>query len=181
MNGTRDIKVLSGLFLTIFIFLSGIGCENPGSVGRQIDDSNINVADTTIYIPSTSVDSVDTYSGLLDVFSSGIFDDPLFGRVEATSLLKPSLLAFDEVIGPNAVMKLRLQYNSKRVYGDSTSQADFEIIELDEIWRGKAWKYNDLPPLPDNSGMISNTVASFSISNQDSIEVTLWAELGKQV
>lgn len=172
MNGVFNFKVSTGLFLACLISLLVLGCETPGSVGEGIDEPDINVADTTILIPNTSVDSIDAYSGLSGSFSSGIFDDPLFGQVEATSLLKPSLLTFDDDLGPDIVMKLRLVFDSEQFYGDSTSSADFEVIEMNDIWRGKAWRYSDEPPLP-NSSMSSNTVGSFSVENQDSIEVTL--------
>lgn len=168
MNGAFKRKVFTGLVSAIFISLLVIGCENPGSTGSGVDGTEISIADTTVNIPSIGSDSVDAFSGRLGNFSAGIFDDPLFGQIKATTLIKPALQTFEDSLGPNTTMKLRLTYNTELISGDSLGQADFDLIEIDELWRAKAWKYGNQVPLSNNS-----PIASFTIFEEDSVEIAL--------
>jgi len=177
MNGAQRSANL--IYFYHFLVILGIvflstGCEDPGSVGNNAgdNDSVIRVSDTTFIISDVTVDSVNAFSGNKEFFSAGMFNDPLFGNIKSVSLLRPSLPPFTSSLEPTVVMKLRLGFNKQMVYGDTLSRADFELIKIGELWRQKAWKYDNEAVLDTNSEVI----ASFSITNQDSMEITMGEE-----
>lgn len=139
-------------------------------------ESETSVEVDTFQVSNIEPYSINTYSGSREFFSAGIFDDPLFGNLEATALLNPDLATYGEEIEAGTEMTLRLQVNADSTYGDTLSQTDYELIPISEIWRGKAWQLQDevdevLPPEEDQ-----DPIATFSLSDEDSIDVDLEQE-----
>ena len=108
------------------------------------------------------------FSGRLSYFSAGKFNDPLFGDMEATGLIKPALPAAGDTLEPGAVMKLRLRVDQQLIYGDSAAVSEFDLVEIGQVWRGKAWNIDEPVAL---SG--EGPVGSFSVGTEDSVDVTL--------
>ena len=148
------------------------GCEDPGSVGGGFTGTGTDVEIDTFSVSNITTDSFEVYSGGLNFFSAGQFSDPLFGDLNALSLIRPSLppVGRQDSVADNGRMLLRLQYDREEVYGDTLSTADFDLVEIDEIWRSRARQ------LKDDISLSSNVVGSFSVSNKDSIEVELASE-----
>lgn len=114
-------------------------------------------------------DSLEAYSGELAFFSVGQFNDPYFGNMKATGLIKPNLPSVSErSVLSNAEIRLKLVFEQDDIYGDSLSQAEFDLIEIDQIWRKKAWKLEQDVQLSGNP-----PVASFTVGQQDSMKVLL--------
>lgn len=161
------------LFLSILLFTFMIsGCEDPGSVGGGFTGTGTDVEIDTFSVSNITTDSFEVYSGGLNFFSAGQFSDPLFGDLTAFSLLKPSLppATRQDSVADDGRMLLRLQLDKDAIYGDTLSTVDFDLIEIDEIWRSRARK------LHDDIKLSQNVIGSFSVAEKDSIEVELASE-----
>lgn len=167
----RRAKIHRSRF-SLFLVLSCLifsGCEDPGLVGGGFTETNTRIQVDTVQVNGVEAQQLIYYSGGLTYFSAGRFNDPAFGDLQAVGLIRPGLPGSDDaVIEDDANVKLRLFFDQSFVYGDSLATAEFDVIELDQIWRGKTWQINDSVRLSGNS-----PVASFSIDEQDSIDVTL--------
>lgn len=164
---------LCGLF---FAFLIVTGCKDSGSVGGAIVGPGDALEVDTMEVTQMSTKSLVSYSGNLSYFSAGYFQDPLFGDVRATGLLKPSLPNANEdlVFDDSTTMHMRLHINKEAAYGDTLSSMQFDLVEISELWRGPAWRLNQDIALASGS-----PVATFTVTNQDSIDIPLsqeWAQ-----
>lgn len=166
----RAIKNSNYLFLFIFAsFLTVLsGCDDPGIIGQGFTDTNTAVVVDTFQVEGIETESYNYYSGSLSYLSAGQFVDPVFGDMSAVGLIRPSLLAEGTDISIEANMKLRLSIAQQYVYGDSVKPAEFDLIELDQSWRGNAWQINDDPQYRN-----ATPVGSFSVAQEDSIDVNL--------
>lgn len=147
-------------------------CESPGSVGGSFTDPGTELKDTVFAVNDVEIDSFTTYSGRLSFFSAGQFNDPLFGNISARSFIKPSIPGLTaDSLSSDLQMNLRLLIEDGSVYGDTLSTAEYDLVEIDQIWRGRAVElYDDI----DLSG---NLVGSFSVDEStDSLDVPLSSE-----
>lgn len=171
MNVARQNAALCSLFLALSVFsLTLYGCEDPGAVGGSYTDPGTEVRDTAFFVSDVQTDSFVSFTGNQSFFSAGQFNDPLFGNVRAVSLLKPSLptVGVTDSLTSSSYVSLQLAVNDSSLYGDTLSTAQFDIVELGEIWRGRAWKINDEVPLTPN------VIGSFEIDDEtDSLVVPL--------
>ncbi len=162
-------------FWTFFIgglifILSISGCEDPGPVGNSLTGSETELVVDTLSIGSVESDTLNPFSGQRTYFSLGQFDDPLFGLMSASAYLRPNLpsTTSSDTLEEDANMKLRLIFDTGQVYGDSLQSGSFDIYEIDQRWRGKAWRLKDQISF-DNS----QTVGSFTLGEEDSLDVLL--------
>ncbi len=174
MSVARNNAAVFCLFLIVSV--SGLlltGCESPGSVGGSFTDPGTEVRDTVFSVTDVQTDSFTTFSGNLAYFSAGQFNDPLFGNLSARSFVKPSLpgIVNADTLTSGVRMNLRLILQDSAIYGDSLSTAQFDLVEIDEIWRSRALK------LYDDIGLSQNTVGSFSVdASTDSLDIPLDSE-----
>ena len=172
------VAIITLIFSALVLFQIG-GCTDSGSVGGSLPGSNSDVQVDTLEITGLQSDTLESFSGSLNFFSAGRFQDPLFGDLEATGLIKPALPASNEDLSfdNNTQMRLRLAINRDAVYGDTLADAEFDLIELREIFRGNAFMLNDevqIPDIIDGEGPIMGTrVGSFTVNNEDTVEVEL--------
>ncbi|MDX1638661.1 MAG: DUF4270 family protein, partial [Balneolaceae bacterium] len=160
----------NALFLCCILVLFALlaGCENPGIVGEDFSDTNTAIVTDTVAVENLETKSYRFFSGNLSYFTIGKFTDPLFGEMTSTGLIRPQLVSSSETVAINANIKLRLVFQQSLVYGDSTQPAEFDIVELDQRWRGNAWKLDDEPQLSNNP-----PVASFTVEKQDSMDIEM--------
>ncbi|MGK7369806.1 MAG: hypothetical protein ACNS64_06295 [Candidatus Halalkalibacterium sp. M3_1C_030] len=173
MSVARNNAAVFCLFLLVSV--SGFmltGCESPGTVGGSFTDPGTQVQDTVFAVTDVQTDSFTTYSGRLSFFSAGQFNDPLFGNLSARSYIKPSLPGLTtDTLSSNVQMNMRLLIEDGSVYGDTLSTAEYDLVEIDEIWRGRA------VDLYDDLQLSQNVVGSFSIDGStDSLEVPLGSD-----
>lgn len=170
----RNNATVFSLFLVVSVFtLLMIGCEDPGSVGGDFTDPGTQVQDTVFSVSNVRTDSFATFSGNQSFFSAGQFDDPLFGNISAMSLVKPTLpgIVRGDTLVQNTEMNLRLVFGDSLLYGDTTSTAEFDLVEIGEIWRSKARR------LYDDIQLTQNQIGSFQVDGEtDSLEVPLASE-----
>lgn len=158
-------------FLLVFwvcaITLVLAACENPGTVGGSFTDIGSEVVIDTLEIGPVEIDSIESYSGRLSYFSSGRFNDPLFGNLTVTGLLRPSLPSASSAneIEDGATIWLNLAIDQNGVYGDTQASAQFDLVEIDQVWRGKSWQLHDEVQLAE-----SDPVASFEVSPSDTLK-----------
>lgn len=160
-------KFLSLCFIILY-FSMLTGCEDPGVVGGEFSDTNTAVKVDTFAVDGIGTDNFDYYTGNLGFISAGQFNDPLFGDMKATGLIRPGLLD-SGAVSSDAIMKLRLIFDQDAVYGDSAKTANFNLYEMTQPWRGNAWKINDKPEF----SMPLSTVGSIPVADEDSITVPL--------
>lgn len=144
------------------------GCDNPGSVGADIPGSggaSVEVVEDTISIVADT--TFNSYSGSFSYFSAGAFSDPLFGDLRATGMLKPALPNNDS-LEADAKMKMRLLLSADDVYGDTLASQSFDVYEISEFWRARAYKLKDEIQLDK-----SRKIASFTVGTEDSMDVLL--------
>lgn len=167
----RNNAAVGSLILALSVFsLTLYGCEDPGAVGGSFTDPGTEVRDTVFYVSDVEVDSFISFTGNQSYFSAGQFNDPLFGNVRSVSLLKPSLptIGVTDSLSAGSYLSLQLAVNDSSLYGDTLSTAQFNIVELNQIWRGRAWKINDEVPLSQN------VIGSFQVDETtDSLVVPL--------
>jgi len=152
------------MVLTLFFSISS--CDNEGVVGGELTRGEDLVETTTIVVDDVEVVSENGFSGLLSYSAMGIVNDPVYGTITSSSLLKPSITQADiDNFTDNFSLKLMLHFNPDR-YGDTTTTSQYNIYEINERWRGQEIQYND-PVTIDESTLIG----SFQVSDEDSIKV----------
>lgn len=165
----HNTGTLAAVAFSIVVLLNLSGCEDSGSVGGAFPGSGTNVQVDTLALSELHVDTLSTISGGLSYFSVGRFQDPLFGDISATGVLRPvvsdsnGFYTFNE----NTTMQLKLAINRAAVYGDTLSAQQFDIVEVANVFRSNEVNYGD------EIQTTGSTVGSFSITNQDTIRVDL--------
>ena len=152
------------MVLTLFFSISS--CDNEGVVGGELTRGEDRVETTTFTVNNVEILQDNGFSGLLSYSGMGIVNDPVYGTVTSSSLLKPSITQAEiDIFSENFSLKLMLHFNPDR-YGDTTSTSQYNIYEINERWRGQEIRYND-PVSIDQSTLIG----SFQVSNEDSVKV----------
>lgn len=158
------------LIVTCSVIIGLSGCENPGSVGSNLEGPAGEIDTDTLYVEGLQAVSPVSYSGKLNYFAGGQYADPLFGDVSTTTLLKPMLPVDSVEMDGDTKVLLRLETEGSE-YGDTLASQDFDIYEITELWRGAALKANDQIQFDEN-----NPVASFTVGDEDSLTVELSSE-----
>ncbi|MCA1802226.1 MAG: hypothetical protein LC662_07185 [Rhodothermaceae bacterium] len=157
------LLTIAAIIPAAFLFIS---CEDSGTVGSSFSGSNQIIQVDTLRIDAITPLDLPTFSGELINFSAGQYDDPLFGSFRATAIIMPGLSTAERVIGSGDELYLVLYPTT--VYGDSTSTAAFDLIEIGERWRGTNWTLDDRPVLT------GNVIGSFEVGpDADSIAVPI--------
>lgn len=156
-----------------FVFALGLlimlaGCERPGSVGNGLTDSGAEVQIQSDTIEVVSTRAFDAFSGNYSRFSAGGFNDPIFGDIAATGFIKPALPAANDTLTQDATMKMRLLFDNADVLGDTLAEQTFDVYEVNEFWRPNVIKLKGNLAIKN-----SPKVASFTVGEEDSLEVTL--------
>lgn len=133
-------------FLPAALFF--ISCEESGTVGSSFTGTDQIIQVDTLRIDSITPVDLPTFSGELNNFSAGQYDDPLFGSFRATAILMPGLPLAERAIG--SADELYLVLFPSTIYGDTTSTATFDLVEVGERWRGTSWTLADQPVLTGN-------------------------------
>jgi hypothetical protein len=158
---------ISATLVALILFLIS-GCDNEGIVGEGLSPDGDKVETTTIDVTNLELISSNGFSGNLRNTGMGIVDDPAYGTIRSSALLKPSISTTDiQFIPSGYTFKLKVQLNSL-TYGDESSVSDYTIYEVDELWRGREITYND-PVSVDESKIIG----TFQVSDESSVEVDL--------
>lgn len=153
------------LLLTAFIFSLMVGCDPSGSVGGGFADPNTDIRFDTTALSQVQIDTLVAYSGNLDFFSAGKFQDPLFGDVTAKGFFKPPLgsnrdtLAFDD----STKVFLNLAIYDDGTYGDSLADQTFGLYEAQQLWRGNQWQLNTTIPIAPTP------ITTFTVQSQDTL------------
>lgn len=155
------------------IFLGLNGCENPGSVGSGLAGPDADVITDTIFVEGVQTIEPVSYSGDLPFFSAGHYNDPLFGEMETTSFLKPSLPSGDNDMQVDSKMILRILLDNNQIYGDKSAPQEFGIYEIDELWRDRALRVYDKIQIKKEDGEIESKLGEFTVGNEDSLDIEL--------
>ena len=171
----RLIKKASGKAPSILIILASMlmlqvaGCSDSGSVGGGLPGTGSQIESDSLEVSGVQVETIVPFSGAINFFSVGQFQDPLFGDLNAVGYIKPVLPAKDNDFFFGSNMTLQLAINDNTIYGDTLSAARYDLIELAEIYRGTSFRLNDeleFSPAP--------VVGSFTVqNNEDSVAVSL--------
>jgi hypothetical protein len=168
------IKKASGKAPSILIILASMlmlqvaGCSDSGSVGGGLPGTGSQIVVDSIDISGTQVQPLPAFSGNLQFLSTGSLQDPLFGNLTATGLVKPTLPPLVEEFNFGTDMTLRLVFNTDVPYGDTLATQRYNIVELNEVFRGNAVRLND--KIEKSTGPV---VGSFTVQNQDSVDIEL--------
>jgi len=142
-------------------------CENPGSVGSNLTDPTSEVVrDTLIINGLTSVDAT-SYSGELNLFSAGSFDDPLFGSMGVTGYLKPNLPAASDTLKSDGEVLLRIMYDRGQVSGDTVGTQQFDLYQINQYWRDRVLKVDN------ELALAQQKLGEFSVGSEDSLMINL--------
>lgn len=166
---------------SIVVICTGIllsGCDNPGAIGEGVPETGARVVVDTFQVGSVQSTEFDWYSGDFSFFSAGQVIDPIFGTIRATGMLKPALPSASDTMQAGAEMDLRLIMKGSNTYGDSLAAQSFDIYEIQELWRGRAWMLQDEVELADTP-IASFTTSNPELGDPDSLDVPLngqWLE-----
>jgi hypothetical protein len=152
--------------MVLALFFSISSCDNEGVVGGELTQGEDRVETTTFDVDDITIESENGFSGLLSYSAMGIVEDPVYGTVTSSSLLKPSITQSQiENFSGAYSLKLMLEFNPDR-YGDATTTSQYNVYEINERWRGEEIQYNE-PVSFDQSTLIG----SFQVGNEDSVKV----------
>ena len=155
-------------FMVLALFFSIVSCENEGIVGGELIPEDESIETNTYAIDDISIVKDNGFSGLLAYSAMGIVNDPIYGTITSSSLLKPSITQNEIEIFPDSLsLNLVLHFNPQS-YGDTSSTSQYTIYEINERWRGREVQYNN-PVAIDQSTQIG----SFQVSDEDSVIVPL--------
>lgn len=148
-----------------------LNCENPGSVGGSLIDKPTIKLDT-LELSGFMADSIESFSGRIAYMPIGTYNDPLFGEMNTTGYLKPSIVSAQLSSDLSALydMSLVLRFDRNRVYGDTSTVSSFTIYEIQEKWRGTEFLLND--ELLINQ---IEQVGSFTVSSDTTVKIPLSA------
>jgi hypothetical protein len=166
----KPFQSIGSLFALIIcsIFLGLSGGESPGSVGSDLTKSKAEVETDTIFVEGFQAIQPNSYSGELSFFSAGVYDDPLFGSIEANGFLKPALIDDSNNIEGDAKMLLRVILDEDQVYGDDSATQEFNVYEIGELWRDRALSIYD-----DIQINTFQKVGELTVGTRDSLDVEL--------
>ncbi len=158
------------LLLAVGLFAS---CDDTPIVGGELSPDDVQVHADTVIISNLSLVSSPSFSGNLIYVTTGKVDDPVFGKITATALLRPTIARDAQVdtIGENAVARLSLNISSR--YGHESAPGDFQVVEIGRPWRSTSWRYDSIPDFARNPDMSKKVVGEFTLTGTDSITVRL--------
>jgi len=142
-------------------------CDKPGVVGTKLVPANGQVVTDTIPITNFNTSGIGVYSGDRTYYTVGIYNDQLYGKIEATGLVQPQLVSPSSIDTIKPDTKISLRFYIRSVYGDTNKTVTFDIQEASRQWRGKSWTIDQQPP---TSG---NVITSFKVGNVDSVDVPM--------
>lgn len=156
-------------FLLLITSLSSTGCESSGTVGNDLIDKGEFMGSEILNVTEKRVIEENTFSGRLIFTAIGHLEDPVYGTVEATGLIKPAIFRDQiEIISAADTLYLRLIFEPD-AYGDANSLSSFEIYELAETWRGNQLRYNQ--PVPDLDRSVK--IGEFTLADEDTVLVEM--------
>ncbi len=163
--------MVAAFLILIFSVTIFMGCESPGLVGDDIITEDDTIETFTYIVDDLNILQENAFSGRLPNTALGHLQDPLYGTIKSTALLKPEISrAQVDTILDNTKIFLRLIFNST-IYGNESSVSEFEIFEAGEIWRGNQLRYNREIEVDFGS-----KVAEFQVAQQDTVIIELSEE-----
>lgn len=169
MNTAFRRGLRNGFLLVLAAAFLLIGCKDSGSIGSSFTENETSVAIDTLGVTNIATERSEAFTGNLSNLSAGIFDDPAFGEVKATGLIRPALSNNDsDNMQSDATLLMRLHLQPALVYGDTASTARFDLVEMTQLWRGSAWRIND-----EITFAAGAPLASFSVDNQEIVEIPI--------
>ncbi|REL38741.1 hypothetical protein DYD21_01970 [Rhodohalobacter sp. SW132] len=157
------------MVLALFIFISA--CDNEGIVGEGLNPSGERVQTSTYPLTDIEILQGNGFSGQLGQSALGKVDDPFYGSIHASALIKPSINPEDlDEFPSDHNLRLILEFNTVK-YGDENSVSEYNLYEINQRWRGPAITYNN-PVSYDET----NLLGSFQVTDESSIEVDLDSE-----
>ncbi len=163
-KGSRS-SIAAFLLLAVFTFM---GCDSPGSVGEEIISGSDGVNTESLFPENFTVLDQNTFSGRLPNTALGYIDDPVYGKISSTALIKPGLSrAVVDTIREDDSVYLRLIFRQE-VYGNINTVSNFTIYEANEIWRGNQLRYNQ-----EVDVNFARQIGAFEVSDEDTVLVEL--------
>ena len=168
-KGSQSLLVAFLLVMTIGF---SSGCESSGTVGSDLIGNDNFMESEILPVDGIRVIHENTFSGRLIYTSMGYLEDPLYGTIESTALIKPAIFRDQvEVISAADTLYLRLIFEPD-IYGDGNSVSSFEIYEVAETWRGNQLRYNTPPLQIDRSVKLGE----FTLADEDTVLIEMDAE-----
>mgnify|MGYP006273172853 CR=1 FL=1 len=165
IKGSRSLITA---FMVLALFFSISSCDNEGIVGGNLTEGEEQIESTTIPVTDLSIVSDNGFAGQLSYSAMGVVNDPAYGTINSSTLLKPSISQSEiESLPDSLSLKLVLALSSEK-YGDTTSTSQYELYEINERWRGREIQYNN--PVSVNRG---NLIGSFQLADEDTLVVSL--------
>jgi len=101
-------------FMVLALFFSIASCDNEGIVGGELTSGEDRVETSTFAIEDISVVSDNGFSGLLSYSGIGIVNDPVYGTITSSGLLKPSITQAEiDNFSENFSLKLMLHFTEQ--------------------------------------------------------------------
>lgn len=162
------MKYLLVLFLSLAALV--VACTETGTVGESFLPNDIDVRIDTFFISNATTVDIPTFSSTSTYLSSGVYDDQLFGRVEAISYFIPQLgfSGIDTLSFDSLSMSMTLVPNPDLLYGDTTNiNQQFGLYFIQEEWRSGAMSHTR------SLRTEAEPFISFTYNGQSSIEISL--------
>lgn len=144
ISSTRKSGYFLATALILFLSLTTIsGCDTSGSVGSDVIDDDGGTSTKIVDVNNITLLDTPTFSGRLPHSSIGLLNDPVYGTLQSSAVIKPVISkAQVDTLTESDTMLLKLIFNPT-VYGNENTVSEFEIFEVGEIWRGTQLRYGD--------------------------------------
>ncbi|MFA6945814.1 MAG: DUF4270 domain-containing protein [Pedobacter sp.] len=161
------------LTLLISLFILS-GCQSTDSIGLDVDPATeVKGSFTdTITVTAATVKEDSVITNTLDKYPLGYLTDPIFGKTTANIALSLTLDPPGLSFGTSPVLDsavLVLHY-AKSFYGDSTTNFQVEVHQLNNVLSATNLYYNNAQPQSYSSTIIGSKNQRFNIN--DSVKVT---------
>jgi len=164
-KGSRSL-ITAFMVLGLLVIFSG--CDNEGIVGEGLNPPAERVVTTTYDIDDIEIIEDNGFSGRLTNSAMGIVDDPVYGLITSSALLKPSINVEDlDEIPEDYRVRLKIEVNPLK-YGNELSVSEYNIYEINQRWRGREITYNTPVSYDD-----TNLLGTFQLTDESSLEVDL--------
>ncbi len=158
------LSVLASLLVIVGIGL--ISCDGSGIAGSGTIDNPGKVVTDTFLVDQAFLQDIQSFSGGRTYISAGAYNDELFGDFTFTAIMKPSINRSNiEEIESSATASIRLAIDNR--YGNTTGAQQFDIVEVDRLWRSRSWRQDSIPSLSNR------VLGSFTLTDEEEITVPI--------
>lgn len=157
-----------GFFPVLFLLLSVFACSNDLPLGGDDLPFNSVIKTDSLALNPISTIPFNDFTGNMGLMSSGKVDDPAMGVISIHGSFLPDLKSFATADTITSNMPMSIMFIRANVFGDTTKDMQYELYEINELWRSTELKRED------SLSIQSTPISTFTFqAEQDTVTVLL--------